>query len=320
MPTALVTKNYNKTKYFIKAALDLSDTITYDSNTDYDYILPHPYVSNDAIEIISLYNNSESIHTCLDKNKFYKFCQDNNFLYPKHTDKFPCVIKPTVGESSEGVIIAYSIDDIPDNSYITQQYITGKLIGLNIAVYNNQIVIYNKWIVDSNIPGDTKLVNVRQTTSCSPLGENIISEVERMIKLLNFNNEVLQLELFVTDDEQDVLSFVELNPRTGSKGVESLYSVCGYCPVMETVKLYSGRMCEFKSYKSQKGSLSICLNTSNLNDNNIVFKDTVTDNFTGNVESADDLYKKYGFIHVKYDSYEKAISNTNDLLENVDRV
>jgi biotin carboxylase len=307
---ALCIGKYMKTSLFIDAANSIGDEVVYDG--EYEYILPQPYVSADMLVLPEC---EDFARICLDKKLFNEFCNDHSFKVPSETDTFPCVVKPTVGEGSVDVYIA---NHEPTFDHLKQELIEETLIGLNVAVVDGEVIVYHKWVVESTLPDSIYLVNAIQTSDNIPLSHSTISEVERIIEALHIDNSVLQIELFV-DSDDEFICFVEINPRIGSVGIESMAQLYDYDPVVEAVKLYSGRECNFIPYTQYNKSLCFfaCRKTEDvIAHGDVTYFHPPTHSYK-EPTNADEIYQYCGIVHTIDDTPECAINTArafaNDL-------
>ena len=325
---ALLLGNYLKTKWFLDAAKNLEIEITTNQNEKFDFVLPQPFESKSILDNLHLDSIRQNLYEiCLDKSKFYWFCEKNNLPYPKETKNFPAIIKPSIGEGSQNVFIATEPPNL--NNFIQQEFIDGILIGLNVAIVEKDIIIYNFWKVVPRFQNSPYCVNIQQTSSKDTLPNDLISGLKKVIEELKINNTVIQVEFIIKDNSY---YFVELNPRPGSVGIESLNSILVFNQPEEIVKLYAGLKCNFSSYETQKKSICVrcCdiqdgivkkLNWDNQFKNNIVYKNThikIGDNINKlEIKDADELYKNLGFVHAIGNTEDDAIENARLYVTNL---
>lgn len=325
---ALQLGSYLKTKWFLDAAKRLDIKITQDKNEKFDFVLPQPFESSNVLNNLDLDPIRKKLYTiCLDKGKFYDFCDYNNLPYPKKTKKFPAIIKPLVGEGSQNVFIAEVKPNL--SNYIQQQFIDGDLVGLNVAVINKEIIIYNFWKVISRFENSPYCINIQQTSSKDELPKELILGLKKLIEKLNIDNTVIQVEFIIKNNQY---YFVEVNPRPGSVGIESLNSILIFSQPEEIIKLYAGLECNFYPYSTQKSSLCVrcCdisdgivekINWDNRYKNNIVYKnmhikpgDLIKKT---EIKDADQLYKSLGFVHAIGSSELESIENAKLYINNL---
>jgi carbamoyl-phosphate synthase large subunit len=161
----------------------------------------------------------KSLDICQDKNKFVKFCVDNDIPVPNtyynNIDSYPVFIKPNYGKSGIGIRKINNEDEL--NMYVKnkEDYVIQENIKwdeytidyfadfngncLNMAIRKRIRVINGESCV-------SKIYNIEKIEiNCRKLGNKL--------KLIGHNT----IQCFY-DDETNCVKFIEINPRFGGAG------------------------------------------------------------------------------------------------------
>jgi len=258
-------------------------------------VICHPS-SNDAT-MTSAYINTElglkgvdinSANIACNKLEFYKFLEKNQLPCPSftfrldnidlNTIKFPCVVKPAFGAGSVGVKViqslselkkfiqtkkydyGYSLSKSHDDFYIVQDYVIGqKIMGCHSVVHEGKLKIFGRTYRYLNQEHNKLPYCYGQEfiTTYDEITPKTSNAIEHLIKKLGVNNTPFDLEILL-DENNDIISFIELNLRPAEKAFNHISGRNGYeyC-IKEQVKLGTDLNCDFSEIGENKTYIGV---------------------------------------------------------------
>ena len=159
----------------------------------------------------------EAVRICRDKNKFYKYCQEQGFLFPKvyspgDVFRFPCFLKGRFGRGSQSAFKVTDDHQLKAFSVVIQEVIVQEFIDWPeytvdyFADFNGQAISVVPRLRVSTFGGESF---VGKTANSKTIIDATIALCQKL-KLLGHNT----VQLFY-DADSDQVKFIEINPRFG---------------------------------------------------------------------------------------------------------
>lgn len=169
----------------------------------------------------------------VDKTHMKKALSESGIRYPKFTEDlseidnfsknvhFPLVLKPKIGASSKGVLLANNYDELnnlissieDEKQYQCEEYIDGPIFHIDGVVYEDEILF---------VKGSKYINTCLEYEHGKPLGSMIISDnnlqiriqafAKQIVNTLGLETGIIHLETILNNDE---LVFLEVGARQG---------------------------------------------------------------------------------------------------------
>lgn len=256
-----------------------------------EFIICHP-TSNDATLAAGYVNTKLNLNgvsfnaasIACNKYEFYKFLEKNNLPAPMYTYKvdetldytkisYPCIVKPSFGAGSLGVKIIENEESLRDffkqksydngyaltkphyDFYVVQQYVKGrKIMGCHSVVSDGQLNIFARTYRDLLHENNTYPYCYGQEfiTTYDSITERTQTAINFLIDELKIDNTPFDLEILL-DENNDIISFIELNLRPAEKAFNYINGRNGYeYGIKEQVKLGTKLEKDFSSIGNEK--------------------------------------------------------------------
>lgn len=138
--------------------------------------------------------------------------------------KYPCILKPIVGNGSEDVLKVLNKDEMKNlikekdlNKYFVEEFIEGKEISVEAIHYKGNHLIYG---VTGKIKYNNSFVEAGHISDYYKLSEKDINKILKIYDILNYDDTVSHTEFILTNDD---IVMVESHPRLGGDLIPSLY-------------------------------------------------------------------------------------------------
>jgi len=263
----------------------MDDLIDIAIQNQVEMLVTHPS-SNDATLAAGFVNSflnlrGVSSHSALlaaSKSAFHNVLVEHDLPRPKFTTTnieevtYPCIVKPNFGAGSVGVKLIYSRDELisflstKDSSngyaltkpeydlYVIQEYVDGpKIMGCHAVVHNGDLTIFGRTYRDMIKERDAKPYFYGQEfiTTREPITPYTYSQIEKVVKAVGIDNTPFDLEVML-DENNDAMSFIELNLRPAEKAFNFINGRGGYdyC-IGEQVKLGTNLVCDFSELPTE---------------------------------------------------------------------
>lgn len=277
--------------FYVVDYFDYNRLINIAIENNIEFVICHP-TSNDATLAAGFINEKlnlkgvsfQAANIACNKFNFYKFLEEYNLPTPNFTFKvddnldyakitYPCIVKPAFGAGSLGVKIIENENDLKTffkeknynngyaltkphyDFYIVQQFVKGKkIMGCHSVVHDGQLNIFARTYRDLSNENATYPYCYGQEfiTTYDPITEKTYDAILKLIKTLKVDNTPFDLEVLL-DENNDIISFVELNLRPAEKAFNYINGRNGYtyC-INEQVKLGTDLNKDFSSIGNKK--------------------------------------------------------------------
>lgn len=157
--------------------------------------------------------------------------QVNNEILTSDTQlKFPCILKPTIGNSKKGVVFAKGLDELSkakeyanasNNSIIVEQYICGNEISVETISYEGcHKIIQITEKENSGAPHFVELGHHQPAELSSNVLNKIYSIIPQLLNVVGIDNGASHIEMKI--DESENVYLIEVNPRGGGDNISNI--------------------------------------------------------------------------------------------------
>jgi len=269
------------------------------------------------------------------KDKFKKFCLENNILSPKaksftdknealdyvtHKIKLPCMVKPIDMGGGKGITKINSTDDIENaiknafnysksKAIVVEDFFEGSLHSFSTFIVDKKVKFHFE---DMEISCKNNPYGVCTSISPSENVENVINaliiETEKVVNLLNLKDGLLHMQYLRNNKDIAIVEFTRRIPG-------DMYNIpveisTGFQYAKNIIRYAMGQIVNIENKKQEKFVSRHCI----VGEGNIIFDTVIKNNIVNEViwNNSQDIPKQ-GIVFLKYNSREEMLEKTNNI-------